>query len=62
MKKPIVEFKFIDANRDASMMVSLEDILFIDEYALHLKDDGHSFLLTDGEYERLKNYLMEERQ
>lgn len=57
MKLPVIEFKFKYNGVNTKMMVALEDILFIDEYHLHLRDDARSFELVDGEYENLQKTL-----
>lgn len=63
MNKPIIEFKFKYETLtkeiiERKMMVSLDDVWFIDEKFLHIKDDDYDYELVDGEYEVLKNVLM----
>ena len=62
MKLPVIEFKFKfeTVNKEIverKMMVSLEDIWFVDEKFLHIKDDDYDYELVDGEYENLKKTL-----
>lgn len=63
MQKPLVEFKFKYETLtkeviERRMMVSLDDVLFIDERFLHLYNDEYDYELAEGEYERLRNILI----
>ena len=63
MKLPIIEFKFKfeTLNKEIveqKMMVSLEDIWFIDERHLYVRGDDYNYELVEGEYDRFRETLI----